>query len=685
MPPEAESNAGSKLAPAHRPRVFDGHLADLRKSGLSDDTIALMRVRSLDATELTAALGYAPDGVQSALALPYLGLDFVRYRLFPPGRSADGHAIRYLQASGSAVHLYILPAVRAVLTDVSVPICWTEGEKKAAKATQDGFPCVGLGGLWNWLEAGTANGIEELDAILHVEREQIIVPDSDVWTRPDLLQAVYAFGKELEARGACVAVVIVPPGESGAKVGLDDFLVAHGADAFRGLKRIPLKHAAFTKQKEWFPGWKQSRAQAADNLKQGQGTALTLADPEPWSEPVDDAELLDALAARYKQHLVLPSGAADALALWTESTHCSLDCFDSPYFIINSPMPQCGKSRTLDVAECVVHRPMMTTSLTPATLYRIVEMYHPTLLIDEHDADPEMKQTLRGLLNAGNRPGVRVPRCVGDTHEVRLFDLFCPKAIAGIGRLHATTEDRSILVQMRRRKEGEHVERFRRDRAMAECEPLRRKAARWAQDHAADLRVADPQMPEELSDRGQDKWRILIAIADCVGGEWPARARAAARKLSETVDDEEVRVQLLSDIRDVFVAHNTDRLASETIVGDLVKLEHRPWPEMGKLRKPMTTRGLAALLKPFDITSKTVRLSPTETPKGYDRADFDDAFSRYLPAENATTPQPAPGLEKGQVLHPPQAGECGASGNATSPYSDKACGGVADTREVVEL
>ena len=59
-----------------RLQLFDEHLADLRRSGLTDETIALMGVRSLTAAELAAALGYVPTGVQSALALPYPGLDW---------------------------------------------------------------------------------------------------------------------------------------------------------------------------------------------------------------------------------------------------------------------------------------------------------------------------------------------------------------------------------------------------------------------------------------------------------------------------------------------------------------------------------------------------------------------------------------------------------------------------------
>ena len=238
------------------------HLADLRKSGLHDEMIALMRLRSLDAGGLARELGRPINSVQSALVIPYPSFafqfddpsaspPFQRYKLFPPGRDKDGRPVRYWQAPDSGVHLYILPAVRAVLTDARVPLYWTEGEKKAAKATQEGFHCVGLGGLWNWTDSKTGKGISELDGIVHVGRIEVIAPDSDVWARPNLLQAVFAFGKELEARGAHVFVVVLPPAGS-AKGGLDDYLVAADPDRFRGLPQIELKDKAFTRQREWY-------------------------------------------------------------------------------------------------------------------------------------------------------------------------------------------------------------------------------------------------------------------------------------------------------------------------------------------------------------------------------------------------------------------------------------------------
>ena len=73
------------------------------------------------------------------------------------------------------------------------------------------------------------------------------------------------------------------------------------------------------------------------------------------------------------------------------------------------------------------------------------------------------------------------------------------------------------------------------------------------------------------------------------------------------------------------------RLASVELVEALVAIEGRPWAE-SKAGKPITANGLARMLAPFRIVPDTIRVGD-RTPKGYQRAHFDDAFSRYLRPE----------------------------------------------------
>ncbi len=164
------------------------------------------------------------------------------------------------------------------------------------------------------------------------------------------------------------------------------------------------------------------------------------------------------------------------------------------------------------------------------------------------------------MLNSGHsRDSANVIRVVGDDHEPRQVSTWAPIALAIIGRLPDTLEDRSIEIPMKRRGPGEHVEKFRRKR-LTELADLASMATRWASDNGEVLRKADPDIPAELHDRAADNWEFLLATADIVGGDWPARARQAAVALSGFAEEETARVQVLADIHAIFADRNAKRL-----------------------------------------------------------------------------------------------------------------------------
>jgi len=150
------------------------------------------------------------------------------------------------------------------------------------------------------------------------------------------------------------------------------------------------------------------------------------------------------------------------------------------------------------------------------------------------------------------------------------------------------------------------------------------------------LRDADPTIPDALHDRAADNWRSLLAIADAAGGEWPEGARRAALKLGEAEEDADFGVQLLADVRAVFEALDTDRLASKVLIAELTQMSERPWLAFDR-GKPITVRQLARLLKPFDVGSRQLRIEG-QNVHGYSCEDFEDAFSRYLPAAGGYNP-----------------------------------------------
>jgi putative DNA primase/helicase len=353
---------------------------------------------------------------------------------------------------------------------------------------------------------------------------------------------------------------------------------------------------------------------------------------EPWPEPVTTGALVFQLVITLGTYLLLPRGAAVTIALWIlmSWTHDVVQI--SPILAIRSPEKRSGKTTLLTLLDFLVRRPLASANLTAATLFRAIEAWSPTLLIDEAETFLRHgNDEIGGIINAGHsRASAFVLRCVGDDHVVKRFSTRCAKALAFNGSLRGTLMDRSIIVQMRRKMRGERVRRLRAD-ARDAFAGLRRQLARWSSDNIDALNDADPLIPEGLNDRAADNWRALLAIGERAGSAWSQRCREAALELSgeSTRDEQSVTILLLQDLRDIF-AKRGPRVSSEAIVDDLHVLEHRPWPEWSRA-KPMTVRGLAKLLKPFGIEPKPLRVPGRPKPiRGYDVGDFADTFERYL-------------------------------------------------------
>ncbi len=383
------------------------------------------------------------------------------------------------------------------------------------------------------------------------------------------------------------------------------------------------------------------RADVSDDFPQ-QGQALELFSPEHWPEPVNGDSLLTAITEQIRKYLVTESGAAEAVALWVAHAHM-LDAFTvSPKLAITSPEKQCGKTSLLDVIGHLVPRPLLVSNTTTAAVFRAIEAAHPTLLIDEADTFLTHSDDLRGILNSGHRRAAAyVVRVAGDDYQPRKFSTWAATAIAMIGRLPSTLEDRSISIQLRRRRPNEAIARFR-DSHCPELDCLARMAARWAADCYAAVQAADPDLPESLHNRAADNWRPLIAIADHAGGEWPTHARqiavAAGTAAQASPSDGAL---LLEDIRSIFEAKKCDRISSFDLTFALIELEGHPWAEWQNM-KPLSRHGLARLLAPYGIRPQTIRTG-TQTAKGYCRDQFNEAFNRYLsngPRPTVTPSQP---------------------------------------------
>jgi hypothetical protein len=392
------------------------------------------------------------------------------------------------------------------------------------------------------------------------------------------------------------------------------------------------------------------------------------------------AALLGELSALLRRFVVMSDAQARVVALWTVHTYL-LDAADAtPYLAVTSAEKRSGKTRLLEVLELVVARPWLTGRTTAAVLPRKIDADQPTLLLDESDAafggDKEYAEALRGVLNTGHRRGGKTTVCVGQGSTIGFkdFSAFSPKAVAGIGKLPDTVADRAIPIRLERRAPGERVDRFRRREVEPQAQQIRQRLAALVDVAVDHLREARPDLPDDLDDRALDGIEPLLAIAELAGGSWPVEARAACVELygGRQLEDESTGIRLLADIQNVF--SDRDRITTADLLDALHELDESPWGDW--FGKPITNRALAALLKPYDIKSRNIKLAERR-PKGFLREQFESAWSRYTPSKTLLRYNPHSRAENGgsvSATDPPRV----ADENRRNPALGAESSGVAD-------
>ncbi|MEU4225988.1 DUF3631 domain-containing protein [Nonomuraea sp. NPDC026600] len=346
------------------------------------------------------------------------------------------------------------------------------------------------------------------------------------------------------------------------------------------------------------------------------------------------AALLDALLAALTRYVILPSPeAADAVVLWIAATHAQPAWAHAPRLVIRAPEKRCGKSRLLDVVEATSHEPFITVNSSSAAVYRSITDDPPTMLVDEADTifgpKADGNEDLRGLLNAGHQRNRPAKRYDANTGRVESIPTFAMAALAGIGAMPDTIEDRAVVIRMRRRAPGETVSPYRHRRDRPALRQLAADLRTWLRADLATLEQAEPEMPVE--DRAADTWEPLIAVADHAAGHWPDRGRTAVLTLTADADangQTSGRIRLLTDCRTAF---RTDpALPTAALIERLKADPEAPWADYGPTG--LTAMKLGVILREYDIRSANIRFTDGTQAKGYQRADFLDAWARYCPA-----------------------------------------------------
>jgi hypothetical protein len=126
-------------------------------------------------------------------------------------------------------------------------------------------------------------------------------------------------------------------------------------------------------------------------------------------------------------------------------------------------------------------------------------------------------------------------------------------------------------------------------------------------------------------------WELLLAIADLTGGDWPARARAAAIKLARDREEPSQGKRLLAALRSLFRKHG-ELLTSRQVEQLLTADDDGEWANYKG--HPISKWEIANLLKPYDIAPAVIHPRGRVADRGYDVRQFETVFRHFLPPES---------------------------------------------------
>ncbi len=239
--------------------------------------------------------------------------------------------------------------------------------------------------------------------------------------------------------------------------------------------------------------------------------------------PRAPARLFLQLAEQFDHFLDFPAdnvrGAIATLVLWTVLSYQYLAWDAVPYLYLGGPLAS-GKSRVFEVLSRLVFRPLSSSNMTSAAMFRTLHDRGGILLLDEaerlRETGPEVVE-LRSLLLAGYRRGGRATRLesAGDTFITREFDVYGPKALAAISGLPPAVASRCIPLVMFRAAPTSVKPRRRIDADPARWQTLRDDLHILALSQGATwLELAQrTEVCPEMSGRQFELWQPLMALA----------------------------------------------------------------------------------------------------------------------------------------------------------------------------
>lgn len=371
---------------------------------------------------------------------------------------------------------------------------------------------------------------------------------------------------------------------------------------------------------------------------------MELKEPEAWHQDVDLIDLLDTIYSELCRYIVFKDdNSALACTLWILATWFVEELDFVPYMLITAPEKGCGKSQLLKLMSRLSRKPLNSSNLTQATVYRIIDKCKPTLFIDEVDTFIGNNKELIGVLNCGNeRDSSYVYRNEKSSKGELIptaYDCFGFKALSGINSksLASALVSRSIVIELRKKLKDEKVEKLRSgpkpdfDEICQKCVTIRNKYRGCFKSALTNVR--NSLLPSSLNDREKDKWEPLIALISLTGNRTAlTMVQECSIALSQLSCESSkgTSIHLLEQLKELFNNNFRDytKISSEALVNVLLSNEESEWQEANNGRR-INQKWLAHKLGIYGIKSTQFKAGGV-TKRGYIKDDFEEVFKRYL-------------------------------------------------------
>ena len=372
----------------------------------------------------------------------------------------------------------------------------------------------------------------------------------------------------------------------------------------------------------------------------------------PWDDPVDGTDLFRQIYSLLGQVMGMSDSARLTVTFWLIASYTFKLYRKFPYLRIKSPDKNCGKSTLIDLVAELVFNPLIASDVSPAALYRVVEKFTPTLLLDEFDNAEQIRE-LTQLLNAGydnNRSALRYNM---DKDCAERFRTYCPKVIASIKRITDTTESRCLPIDLQRvtaEAEDKLVE-------LCDLEPglfqtLKRKILAWVEDNLPKIKASRPVRPAWLHTRDWDMWRPCYVVGAVMGERGSELVNQAATGVfGDRVVEQSLAIEILACIRKatklpslVIEAEKRKKgtlirsgpfIRTQTLVDHCNGYEERPWADWktGDKTGLTTARFAKELREHFKLKADRVWHEKKDV-YGFWVKPFQKLFDSFLPPED---------------------------------------------------